>query len=181
MRREEFEKKYVTLRQTSPGHPLMSVISKGYTPLSCEYLLIALANPEAQIESPSKDSLFTRQGSLYSKRALLSNRLWDCISDVQRADLSMQIQDLQSQIINVKRDIAYVEKTGKLPPEKTKGRFVPEDGRSKEKKLKSVRTRISQITKQLKEERLKSSPDQRIINGYERRIDDFRAFAAELS
>lgn len=175
MTREQYERGYVRLKQRNPLHPLMGVIARGYGPIACEYLEIALKDGD---EDPQRraDSLFGRKGHLYSRRAVLSNSFHDAKSDRERADISMQIHSIQEELREVTRAIDIFKRTGKLPKTTIRDKYIPVDGRSRERKLRSVRTSISRYRKLI---RTSTDPDQ--TSKYEDRIKELAELSRQLS
>lgn len=175
MTKDQYERGYVKLRQKNPTHPLIGVISKGYGPIACEYLSIALTE---STERPSEraESLFHKKGHLVSRRAVLSNSFHDATSDQQRADISLQIGSIQIELIEVRKAIDTFKRTGRLPKASIKSNYIPVDGRSREKKLHSARTSISYFRKLL---RTCKDPDK--IKKYEARLTDLAELTRQLT
>jgi len=172
---EQFDKGYVKLRQRHPSHPLMGVIARGYGPLACEYLEIALKQAETPVEVRA-DSLFSKKQHLYSQRAVLSNKFHIATSDRERADISMQIGSIQEEIKEVIQAIDHYKTTGRLPKTTIRDKYLPVDGRAREKKLKSVRSQISRYRRLVR-----TTTDDAKIKEYEKRIQSYRDLARELA
>ena len=174
---DAFEKGMVRLRKINPAHEIIPVIEeRGYDHLACEYLKMALAEPTPEIDPKrAADNLFKQKSSLYSKRAQLSNKFHDCTNNEQRAEISIAIGSIQTQIIDNHRAIEAYLTTGKMPkaPEKL---VLPLDGRRKEKKLHSVRSSLSRFSGLLRKER-----DPEKIKYYESRLAECERLIRELA
>jgi len=177
MQRSEFDRKLAKLKDSNPLHPMIDVITDmGHTFLSAEYLLFALEDAiTVTKEEYTVDAIFKKKTTLYSRRSQLSNKFHSCTTDQERANISIAIGSIQSEIIPTKRIIdAYYEK-GKLPdlPEKV---VIPMDGRAKQKKLHSVRSSRSRYRELLRQEK-----DPEKIKHYESELARIETEIGQLS
>lgn len=175
MNQAAFESNLEKLKKKNPAHDVIVVLQeRGYDHLSVEYLKLALAEP-VEISEVSAARLYKQKDTLYSRRAVLSNKFHDCSNDKERAEVSIAIGSIQTEIIANRAAIGVYIETGKVP--KTPDRLVlPYDGRRKEKRLHSVRTSISRYRGLLRSEK---DPDK--IKYYEDCIIKLDETAVELS
>lgn len=165
------------LRAQNPAHEMIPVIeSMPGTLLAIEYLRISLADEvTTSPEQYTMEMLYRQRGSLYSRRAVLSNKFHQAQSNKERAEISVAIGSLQTEIIDVRHKLEHYEETGKLPalPEKL---VLPASGERKRMKLHSVRTSISRYKGLIRKE---TDPEK--IKDYERKLTKLIEQAGELS
>lgn len=171
----QFESNIEKLKKKNPTHDILYVLEeRGYDMLSVEYLKLALAE-DGEPEAVSKDRLYTQKSSLYSERAKWSNKFHDCTTDKERAEVSIAIRAIQTQIIDNRHAIEAYLTTGKLPAP-ARRLIMPFDGRRQAKKIHSSRTSISRFKKLIRTE---TDPEK--IKEYEAGIDKHRKVIRELS
>lgn len=160
------------LKSRKPDHCMIPEFERGFTPLSAFYLAFALADDHQDIATrsdhrpgPDKDpyirAKYTRLRSYLSKRAKLSNSFHGCTSDNQRAYISRQIQDLQTTIAELRRQVDRYKSEGihQADPDRPEDYPVPDDPIARIKKRNSLRSQISKKKRQI--ERLAAAEDSR--------------------
>jgi len=172
-----YDKLLRQLKQRNPGHDMLPVIeSMPGTMLACEYIRIALQDEVAvSPEQFTLDALYNQKSALYSRRAVLSNKFHLATSKKERADISVAIGSIQTDIIQLRRQLDYYHETGKLPPVPEK-LVLPASGERKRMKLHSVRTSISRYKGLLRKE-----TDPIRIKNYEHKLSKLIEQARELS
>ena len=177
MIQDDYTRLLKKLKQVNPGHDMLPVIeSMPGTHLAVEYIKLCLQDPVTQTaEEYTLATLQHQKSTLYSRRAVLSNKFHLCTSKKDRADVSHAIGSIQTEIIDNRRKLEYYAETGKLPkvPEKL---VLPASGERKRMKLHSVRTSISRYRGLLRSE---TDPDK--IKDYERKLTKLLEHSAELS
>lgn len=165
------------LKKSNPGHDMIAVIEeRGFDYLSVEYLKLALKDPvEKSAPEYTAEFLFNQKSSLYSKRAQHSNKFHSCTNNNERAEVSIAIGSIQSQIIANRKLLDEYTTTGKLPklPEKL---VKPLDGRRQQMNLHSYRSSRSRFKKKLL---IEKDPDK--IKYYESELERLDKAIAELS
>lgn len=140
---KEYDKLLKKLQYQNPAHDILPVVIElGSSFIAVEYLKLAIAEPVTQTaEELTLAMLHTQKRTLYSRRAVLSNKFHDCTNQKERAEVSIAIGSLQTEIIENKKHLEHYATTGKLPkrPEKL---VMPFSGERKRMKLHSVRTSI---------------------------------------
>lgn len=170
----EFQLGIEKLKNKNPGHDILIILEeRGYDLLTAEYLKLALAEPAEEAEI-SIARLQKQKASLYSKRAVKSNKFHECTTDDQRKEVSILISSIQTEIVGVKRAIAEYEETGVLP--KKKKRTLPLDGRAQQKKIHSLQSSRSRFSNLLRAEK-----DPEKIKYYEGQLTRIAEDLRELS
>ncbi len=177
MIQDDYTKLLKKLKAVNPGHDMLPVIeSLAGTHIAVEYIRLALEDPITQTqEEYTLAALNTQKSTLYSRRAVLSNKFHQCTTKKERAEVSHAIGSLQTEIIDNRKKLDYYAETGKLPkiPERL---VLPASGERKRMKLHSVRTSISRYKGLLRSE---TDPDK--IKDYERKLTRLVEQGAELS
>lgn len=177
MIQDTYEKMLRKLKGYNPGHNLLPVIeSMPGTHLSVEYIKLALQDaPEKSVEEITLARLQHQKSTLYSRRAVLSNKFHLCTTKKERAEVSHAIGSIQTEIIDNRKKLDYYYETGKLPkiPEKL---ALPPSGERKRMKLHSVRTSISRYKGLIRQE-----TDPAKIQDYERKLTRLIEQSVELS
>jgi len=156
----EYNECLAMLMEELPDHVLIKDLKKGYSVMNAIYLghalkEIKIADPEPQ-DAPDPDDQELRKmerekSKLFGQRAKWSNRFHDCQTDAQRAEVSDQIQIIQSDIASIMRQIEYYEQHGKPMPVVINEQFpVPAKTGDQYKKRASLRAMISQIRRKLR-------------------------------
>ena len=172
-----YDKLLKQLKQTNPGHDMLQAIeSMPGTYLAVEYLKLALQDDPTQTrEEYTLQTLQKQRSTLYSRRAVLSNKFHLATTKKERAEISIAIGSLQTEIIDNRKKLDYYHETGKLPviPEKL---VLPASGERKRMKLASVRTSISRYRGLIRKE---TDPER--IKDYEQKLAKLHEHATELS
>jgi hypothetical protein len=170
----EFQLGVEKLKNKNPGHDILIILEeRGFDLLTVEYLRLALAEPDEEPEI-SFARLQKQKASLYSKRAVKSNKFHECTTDEERKEVSILISSIQTEIVSVKRAISAYEETGVLP--KKKARTLPLDGRAQQKKIHSLQSSQSRFANKLRAEK---DPDK--IKYYEGHLTRIAETLRELS
>ena len=175
MNRVEYEKGLEKLKQKNPGHDIIPVlIERGYDYLAVEYLKIALKE-DGEASEVTLSKLYKQKDTLYSRRAVISNKFHSCETVHERAEISIAIGSIQTEIIANRQLLKEYHETGKLPKPTSK-LTLPFDGARKQMKLHSMRTSISRyrglIRKETNAEKVKK---------YEEAITTLQHECAELA
>jgi hypothetical protein len=172
-----YDKLLKQLKKVNPAHDLIPVIeSMPGTHLAIEYIKLAIAEvPTVSAEEYTIQVMQKQRGTLYSRRAVLSNKFHIATTTQERAEVSIAIGSLQTEIIDNRRKLEYYNETGKLPaiPDKL---VLPASGERKRMKLHSVRTSISRYRGLIRKE-----TDPAKIKDYEHKLAILIDQSAELS
>lgn len=125
------------LRKHAPENDMLPIIeSMGYGIVACAYLeaeLNALPVPTLpdpvihHEERPEMAELNARLNDLYIQRAKSSNKLHDCITDKQRADVVQEIIFIQGRIKTYMHTKDFFQLHGKMPEIEEDDKFVIPD------------------------------------------------------
>lgn len=148
-----------TLQRVEPDHNMLKVLSSGYSPINVLYLQSAMkevsflkAEPVTEVVDDTEEQFHIEKRQLYGLRAKLSNKFHLCVTDKQRAEISIAIQRVQADIRDVNVNLRYYRKHGEPMPENTDEKYpVPDDGLELGKKLNSIRASISRYRRKVKE------------------------------
>ena len=173
----QYDKLLKKLKQHNPAHDMLPVIeSMAGTYLAVEYIKIALEDDVTITrEELTLQTLLKQKSSLYSRRAVMSNKFHEASSKKERAEISIAIGSIQTEIIDNRRKLDYYDETGKLPPIPEK-LVIPASGERKRMKLHSVRTSISRYKGLIRKE---TDPEK--IKVYENKLSKLSTVAEELS
>lgn len=148
-------------QERAADHPLLTVASRGYTPVNCGYLqkvlesipAIVVEQEKATAEKPKGSDpiarkLYKRKNKLMLERAKMSNAYHEMVSDAARAANSVDLDITQEKIGQVMREIDYYYQHGKLPNEEYSD--LPSEPLEVIKKLHHARQSRSRAKRELK-------------------------------
>lgn len=156
---EDYQAGLAYLKSVNSAHRFLDLIIRGYTPINCKYLEIALNELPKPVrdkdnyskQDPRLDDLHKQLSKLFSKRAKLSNRFHVLSDNVARAKNSDRIQEVQRVISRTLKQVDYFAANGELPLKPSNPKYhVPEDPLEAYKKLRSLEAGMSRAKRELK-------------------------------
>lgn len=176
---EQFNSNLKYLKKHDKHNPLLDdIVHMGYTPVSCMYLESALNSmkvphdAQGAIDHPE---ILQKIRDLITRRSILSNSFHDCNTTHERKEVSILINNVQSELKELYSMQLYYKKYGKLPTPKEKKQFmVPSDPSTRLKKILSLRATISRLKKSIEIKSLKGD-----LSEAKKRLDAFQSQLAQ--